>query len=216
MFLAPIAKVAVNILFSFFWIYSLGCILAVGQDKQNKNQDDTAEQVLTWVWVLFWLVFSFVFYYVMVFTVAVSCAFWYYRVEGKHYLITAYKWLFTSAFGSIIFGAVLVSIVTFARLIVDSKRQNNKNIAVAICLCMISMCLRNLENLLKILNHNAIIVMSVTGENYINSAKTTIGILSRFLGLMSVSDIITGLLVFWGVIIITGLTAVISYYWVSN
>lgn len=152
----------------------------------------------------------------MVFTVAVSCAFWYYRVEGKHYLITAYKWLFTSAFGSIVFGAVLVSIVTFARLIVDSKRQSNKNIAVAICLCMISMCLRNLENLLKILNHNAIIVMSVTGENYINSAKTTIGILSRFLGLMSVSDIITGLLVFWGVIIITGLTAVISYYWVSN
>lgn len=36
-FLAPIAKVAVNILFSFFWIYSLGCILAVARDKQNNN-----------------------------------------------------------------------------------------------------------------------------------------------------------------------------------
>ena len=40
--------------------------------------------MLTWVWVLFWLVFSFIFYYVMVFTVAVSCAFCYYRMEGKH------------------------------------------------------------------------------------------------------------------------------------
>ena len=58
--------------------------------------------------------------------------------------------------------------------------------------------------------------MSVTGENYINSAKTTIGILSRYLGLMSVSDTITGLLVFWGVVLTTGLTAIISYYWVSN
>ena len=48
--------------------------------------------------------------------------------------------------------------------------------------------------------------MSVTGENYINSAKTTIGILSRFLGLLNVADIITGLLVFWGIVIIAGLT----------
>lgn len=109
-------------LFSFFWIYSLGCILAVSRDKQNSNQDDTAEQVLTWVWVLIWWIFSLIFYYVMVFTVAVSCAFWYYRVKGKNYLVTAYKWLFTSAFGSIVFGAVLVSIVTFARMIVDAKR----------------------------------------------------------------------------------------------
>jgi hypothetical protein len=78
------------------------------------------------------------------------------------------------------------------------------------------MCLRNLENLLKILNHNCVIVMSVTGENYINSAKTTIGILSRFLALMSVSDIITGLLVFWGIVIITGATSIISYLWLDS
>jgi hypothetical protein len=58
--------------------------------------------------------------------------------------------------------------------------------------------------------------MSVTGENYIDSAKTTIGILSRFLGLMSVSDIITGLLVFWGVVLITGVTSVISYFWLDS
>jgi hypothetical protein len=58
--------------------------------------------------------------------------------------------------------------------------------------------------------------MSVTGENYINSAKTTIGILSRFLGLMSVSNIITGLLVFWGVVIVTGVIGVISYFWLDG
>ena len=58
--------------------------------------------------------------------------------------------------------------------------------------------------------------MSVTGEDYINSAKSTIGILSRFLGLMSVSDIITGLLVFWGVVLITGVTSVISYFWLDS
>lgn len=131
-------------------------------------------------------------------------------------MTTAYKWLFTSAFGSIVFGSALIAVITFARMLVDSKRRENKNIAVAVCLCIVSLCLRNLENLFKILNHNSVIVMSVTGENYINSAKTTIGILSRFLGLMSVSDIITGLLVFWGVVIITGITAVISFLWLHG
>lgn len=70
--------------------------------------------------------------------------------------------------------------------------------------------------MLRILNHNAVIVMSVTGENFIDSAKTTIGILSRFFGLMSVANIITSLLVFWGVIIITGATFGISYVWLDS
>jgi hypothetical protein len=215
-FLSPLIKVVANILFTFFWIYSLNCILAVSDDKTKKGEDNTAESIITVLWFFIWLLFSFLFYYVMVFTVAVSCSFWYYRVEGRHYLATAYKWLFTSAFGSIVFGAALIAVITLARLLVDSKRRNTKNIAVAVCLCIVSMCLRNLENLFKILNHNSVIVMSVTGENYINSAKTTIGILSRFLGLMSVSDIITGLLVFWGVVLITGISSVISYFWLEG
>ncbi|XP_031472590.1 uncharacterized protein LOC116244943 [Nymphaea colorata] len=215
-FVSPLIKVVVNILFSFFWIYSLNCIFAVSDDKTKNGQDNTTESIVTVLWFFIWLFFSFLFYYVMVFTVAVSCAFWYYRVEGRHYLTTAYKWLFTSAFGSIVFGAALVAVITLARLLVDSKRRETKNIAVAVCLCIMSMCLRNLENLFKILNHNSVIVMSVTGENYINSAKSTIGILSRFLGLMSVSDIITGLLVFWGIVLITGVTSVISYFWLDG
>jgi len=80
----------------------------------------------------------------MVFTVAVACSFWYYKVEDKHYLPTAYKWIFTSAFGSIVFASVLISIITFARMVVDANRKNQKNLAVAVCLCMVSCCLRNL------------------------------------------------------------------------
>ena len=33
---------------------------------------------------------------------------------------------------------------------------------------------------------------------------------------MSVSDIITGLLVFWGIVLITGVTSVISYLWLDS
>jgi hypothetical protein len=79
-FISPVIKVVLNLLFSFFWIYSLNCILKVSDDKSSKNEDTTAEGVMTVLWFFFWLFFSFVFYYVMVFTVAVSASFWYYRV----------------------------------------------------------------------------------------------------------------------------------------
>lgn len=143
-FITPIIKIVFNILFTFFWIYSLNCILLVGDDKNIHGQDNTAEVVIAVVWFFIWFFFAFLFYYIMVFTVAVACSFWYYRVEGKHYLPTAYKWLFTSAFGSIVFGSFIIAIITFARMIVNTQRRSQKNIAVAVCLCLISCCLRNL------------------------------------------------------------------------
>jgi integral membrane sensor domain MASE1 len=94
--------------------------------------------------VLFWLFFTFFFYYLMVFTIAVVCAFWYYDVKGQNSIVTAYKWIYKSAFGSIVFAALLIAIITFARMIVDTKRRNNKNIAVAICLCIISCLLKQI------------------------------------------------------------------------
>lgn len=36
-FIAPIIKVVFNVLFTFFWIYTLNCILAVADDKSKKN-----------------------------------------------------------------------------------------------------------------------------------------------------------------------------------
>lgn len=99
----------------------------------------------------------------MVFTIAVTCAFWYYRVEGKNPIVAAYQWIYKSALGAITFAAILISLVTFARMIVDSKRKDTKNLAVAVCLCIMSCLLKQIEALLKILNHNTIICMAVTG-----------------------------------------------------
>lgn len=132
--------------------------------------------VLTGVMILLWLFFLFFLYYMMVFTIAVSCAFWYYGVE-RNALATAYKWIFTSHLGSLTFGALVIAVVTFIRMLADSGKRNRKNACLAIVSCMLACILRYIEGLLKILNHNAVIVMAVTGESYIGSAKTTIGLL---------------------------------------
>ncbi len=94
-----------------------------GDYQDNHKQDSTGARALTGVWMLFWLFYNFFFYYMMVFTVAVTCAFWYYNVTDKNPIKTAYQWIFKSALGAITFAALLISIVTFARLIIDSKKK---------------------------------------------------------------------------------------------
>lgn len=121
------------------------------------------EGVFATLWVFFWLFYTFFFYYLMVFTIAVTCSFWYYRVENKNPILTAYGWIFKSAIGSITFAAMVIAIVTFVRMFVDSKRKNANNVASAVCLCIVSCLMKAIEALLKILNHNTIICMAVTG-----------------------------------------------------
>jgi len=162
-FLTPIVKTVLTMAVAFFWIYSVSLMLERGNIKRDLGLDNTTERVLTYVMILFWLFFTFFFYYLMVFTIGVVCAFWYYDVKGKNALTTAYKWIYKSAFGSLVFAALLIAVITFARMVVDGKRRNNKNVAVAICLCIISCLLKQIEALLKVLNHNTVICMAATG-----------------------------------------------------
>jgi len=80
----------------------------------------------------------------MVFTIAVVCSFWYYDVKEQNSIVTAYKWMYKSAFGSIVFASLLIALITFARMVVDGKRRDNKNIAVAVCLCIVSCLLKQI------------------------------------------------------------------------
>jgi hypothetical protein len=99
----------------------------------------------------------------MVFTVAVICAFWYYQVQDKNPIITAYKWLITSALGSLAFAALVYFFVWLANHIVDTNKTKTKNPASLLCLCILSCMFEELKCLLQILNNTSIITMSVSG-----------------------------------------------------
>lgn len=85
--------------------------------------------------------------------------------------------MFFNHLGSLTFAALVIAVITFIRMLADGGKRNRKNPCLAVCACIMACFLRYIEALLKILNHNAIIVMAVTGESYIDSAKTTIGLL---------------------------------------
>ena len=143
-FLTPIIKVVLVFLFALFWIYSVSSIVQKGNMQDDAGQDSTMARVFSGIWVLLWLFYTFFFYYLMVFTIAVTCAFWYYNVQGKNSIITAYKWIYGSAIGSITFAALVIAIITLVRMIVDTNRRKTRNIATAVCLCLVSCLLKTI------------------------------------------------------------------------
>lgn len=78
----------------------------------------------------------------MTYTISVVCSYWYYGDKTKS-VFSAYCMMFKQ-FGSLVFAALVVAVVTFARMMVDQKRQDgsNKNVAAAVCLCLLSCILK--------------------------------------------------------------------------
>lgn len=78
----------------------------------------------------------------MTYTISVVCSYWYYGDKTKS-VFAAYG-IMIKQFGSLVFAAMVIAVVTFARMMVDQKRHdgNNKNIAAAVCLCLLSCILK--------------------------------------------------------------------------
>ena len=109
-----------------------------------------------------WLFNTFLFYYMMTYVIAVVFAHWYYRIEGKNPISTAYFWMFKQI-GSLIFGAFLIAVVTLARMLAQQKRRNTDNLGAKICMMLVECCLKSIEDLLRVINHFTVILLSVTG-----------------------------------------------------
>lgn len=122
-FLTPIVKLVLTFIIGGFYIYSLSAMIEIMNRKNDRGEDASKEAGLISLWAFFWLVFMFVFYYMMTYAIGVVCAYWYYGIRGsKGSLLNAY-FCMAKQFGSIVFAAMLVAVVTFARMAVDAKRR---------------------------------------------------------------------------------------------
>lgn len=107
------------------------------------------------------LFYSFFFHYCTVFLIATAAAFWYYNV-GSNYICIGIKRIIANHLGSFTFAAMIMAIVSSARQNAE-ERSNGSSGCASCCLCILACCLRAIEDLLDVLNHNAIILMAVTG-----------------------------------------------------
>lgn len=113
------------------------------------------------------------------FVISAAAALWYFSStsdsNGSGSLLRGFWWVFRYHLGSIAFGAFLIALVQFIRIIFEYyKKQiekfNKSNPAIKVILCLTSCCLDCLERFIKFITKNAYIQMALTGKNFCASA----------------------------------------------
>uniref|UniRef100_A0A6I8PP74 Choline transporter-like protein n=1 Tax=Ornithorhynchus anatinus TaxID=9258 RepID=A0A6I8PP74_ORNAN len=121
--------------------------------------------------------------------------------------------------GSLAFGALILSLVQMARLILeylDHKLKGSKNSVARCLLCCLKCCFWCLERYIKILNRNAYIMIAIYGKNFCISARNAFMLLMRNLTRVFVLDKVTDLLLFFGKLLVVGAVGILSFFFFSN
>jgi hypothetical protein len=211
--LAPLFVMIISFFYFAFWLVSF---IAIQLDRPvesynnvsalntssvnaaSSNLNGTSPQhtfdkydLVTFFWIFFNFFYSYFLYYVMVFLIATATAMWYFNIEGN-YLVKGLKYIWNGHIGSLTFASIIVSLISLMKS--STENSNNGNSTAACCVCILRCCFTAIEEIVKVLNHNSIIVMSVTGENFIDSAKSAVFLIYNNFGLFVAVEMVEFLL----------------------
>ncbi|XP_007949638.1 choline transporter-like protein 4 [Orycteropus afer afer] len=121
--------------------------------------------------------------------------------------------------GSLAFGALILTLVQMARVIleyIDHKLRGAQNPLARCIMCCFKCCLWCLEKFIKFLNRNAYIMIAIYGKNFCVSAKNAFMLLMRNIVRVVVLDKVTDLLLFFGKLLVVGGIGVLSFFFFSG
>ncbi|KAM6182044.1 choline transporter-like protein 4 [Erethizon dorsatum] len=121
--------------------------------------------------------------------------------------------------GSLAFGALILSLVQIARMVleyIDHKLRGAQNALARCIVCCFKCCLWCLEKFIKFLNRNAYIMIAIYGKNFCVSAKNAFMLLMRNVLRVVVLDKVTDLLLFFGKLLVVGGVGVLSFFFFSG
>lgn len=207
------------VVFLIYWISSMVYLYSVPRGKTEdggvKFDDHITQMQYLFIFGFFWV--TTVLSGIVQVTVAGGMSCWYFTRNTNLPYHPVYRSLgnaLTTSFGSICFGALILTVVKFINyLLTQAKKNVNGNpiakflIAVARCFCM---CI---EGLVKFINRFAYVYVAMYGDSFCASAKQVFNLMGRN-GLMTVVlDTITQWVLFFGKIFGVALvcTITISY-----
>ncbi|XP_072584291.1 choline transporter-like protein 4 isoform X2 [Vulpes vulpes] len=121
--------------------------------------------------------------------------------------------------GSLAFGALILTLVQMARVIleyIDNKLRGSQNPMARCIMCCFKCCLWCLEKFIKFLNRNAYIMIAVYGKNFCVSAKNAFMLLMRNVVRVVVLDKVTDLLLLFGKLLVVGGVGVLSFFFFTG
>uniref|UniRef100_A0A3B4DCB9 Choline transporter-like protein n=1 Tax=Pygocentrus nattereri TaxID=42514 RepID=A0A3B4DCB9_PYGNA len=121
--------------------------------------------------------------------------------------------------GSLAFGALILSIVQFFRIVLeylDHKLKGAHNAFVRFLLCCMKCCFWCLERFIKFMNRNAYIMIAIYGKNFCASARDAFFLLMRNVVRVAVLDKVTDFLLFLGKLLISGSVGVLAFFFFTR
>ena len=161
-------------------------------------------------------------------TIAGAYSYWYFygRDEDKKAdvpmaFMRSLSRVFRFHIGSMAFGAMLVALVQLARAILmyldkNTKTWQDKSVALRIAFKVIHCCLWCFEKLLKFITRNAYIFIAINGKSFCASAKHAFMTILKNLFLVGFVNLVSGLLILLGKVMIMVGCGVLTYIWVEG
>lgn len=193
------------ILLSFGLAWSLQTVAAVPNHHPNQQMYAIGVPALC-----YYLFFSFFMYYVIVFLIASAVGQWYYQRSTG--CCAGLGNLFRGHLGSLTFASVLITIIKLFQMALDTAQKESDNCTVKIVLCCVQCCFSMIEGLLQTLNHYAIVVMSYTGQGFVDAAKTGGVVIFSHPELFATLSSASGFLTISGVLFLTITPTTISVF----
>jgi len=230
--LVPPVTVVILICFFTYWGGTAIFLVSAGDATQIKNTpfgsftfDKTLKRLL--IYHLFGLLWLNAFIIAATqFVIASSTALWYFsQGTGQSTpgtISTSIGRLFRYHFGSIAFGALILAIVQFIRLVLAYMEIQAKKMAgkdgklVRYALKCLQCYLACFERFIKFLNKNAYIQIALTGKSFCGAARAAFSLILKNPLRMGVVASIGGIFVLFGKIFVAGITALGAFYTITS
>ncbi|KDO34592.1 hypothetical protein SPRG_00655 [Saprolegnia parasitica CBS 223.65] len=127
---------------------------------------------------------------------------------GRFPVATSFRNCFRYHFGSLTFGAFLIAVVQFLRLVLmyidkQTKSLQQSNLAVKVAMKIVGCCLWCLEKCIKFISKNAYILVAMKGRSFCSSTKEAFMLIFANMAQVAMTSTIVNLVAFVAVVAIS-------------
>jgi len=183
---------------------------------------------LAWYHLFGWLWVNQLISAISMTAIAGAYSWWYFasqdqekQTQNKFAFMRSLKRVFRYHIGSMVFGAFIVAVVQFIRIVLayidkQTKTWQEKSKLLKLAFKVVACCLWCFEKAVKFITRNAYIFIAINGKSFCKSAKNAFITILKNLFLVGFVNLVSVVLILIGKLIITIACAVLVYLYIES
>lgn len=155
--------------------------------------------------------------------ISAAAAHWYYKSPVRHPICRSLGWMICYHLGSIAFGAVVLSLLSFFRVFMQllcdrqpKRIPNNANCVKRCCNSMLNCLFCTFHRFLQFVTRNAYIMMAITGQSFCESAHTSFHIIKKHARSYLITHDLSSVLTIFCKLAIAAIASTIGYFVITG